>query len=62
MLNDDDRAAAAELAREMQFIEAAKWLRSVSSLGLRECAWWAERIAKENPGTPLAASLADRST
>lgn len=55
---DLDQQAAEELALDMGFIQAAKFLRGESGMGLRDCGYWAASLARKHPGSPLAASLA----
>ncbi len=57
--SDEDYEAARELALELDFISAAKWLRAQTGCTLREGLMDAKRIASQSPGTPLAISAAE---
>jgi hypothetical protein len=59
-MNDPDYEAAYDIASDMTFVEAAKFLRAEIGYTLLQAAQRAERIAQERPDSPLAASLYNR--
>lgn len=53
-MEEDDVLALEELASELSRPEAINFLRTESSLGLKDCFHWCENIAKKLPESFLA--------
>jgi hypothetical protein len=56
-MDKENRIAAEELACEMHWGEALKFLRAEIGVGLREAGYWIERLANENQGSELGKSF-----
>jgi len=60
MSEKDDYEAACELASEMFWTDAARFIRAETGVSLREGIYVCERLADQFPSSPLARSWAAR--
>lgn len=55
-MGDDDRQAAEELALDMDFYEAIRFLRAQTGFSLREAGYVAESLARQHPKSKLGST------